>query len=281
LLLPCAALVWRRTRLPVLLITCVGLLVLQLREYVEPPPIFLSLLAASYAAGAYCRRAGILTGLVILVGYLVTVHVDSPAAPPPIDEAIGVASIVAGTPVLGRSLGLGRAYTAQLEQRAADLARSREAELRGVVAEERARSPATCDVVAHHVSVMTVQAAAAAASSIGIRSAVRRRWPRSKPPAAPRWPRCRIVGIMRDPMTMLCPIRPRRERRSPAGRALHPDHQIGESASGLAAGNRRAAAAVGRADLAAYRIVQEALTNSLRHAGPTTAEVELRTPAGS
>jgi signal transduction histidine kinase len=32
-------------------------------------------------------------------------------------------------------------------------------------------------------------------------------------------------------------------------------------------------------DLAAYRIVQEALTNTLRHAGPARAEVVVRSPA--
>jgi signal transduction histidine kinase len=281
LLLPCVALVWRRTRpIPVLLITCGCLLLVQVRDYVEPPSIFLSLLAASYAAGAYCRsRAGILTALAILVGYVVTVHVASPAAPPPMDEAIGVASIVAGTFVLGRSLGLGRAYTAQLEQRAADLARSRESELRGVVAEERSRIARDLhDVVAHHVSVMTVQAAAArrqldrdpqrseeamaAVETTGRTALAEMR---------------RIVGILRSPDDDGSPDQT--EARPQPGLAELPTliSQIGEAGLPVSLrviGEPRPLSA--GLDLAAYRIVQEALTNSLRHAGPTTAEVVLR-----
>ena len=281
ILLPCVALLWRRSRpLPVLLITCVCLLLVQVRDYVEPPSIFLSLLVASYAAGAYCRsRAGILTGLVILAGYLITVHA-SPAAPPPMDEALGVASIVAGTFVLGRSLGLGRAYTAQLEQRASDLARSREAELRGVVAEERARIARDLhDVVAHHVSVMTVQAAAArrqldrdpqrsgeamaAVETTGRTALAEMR---------------RIVGVLRGPDDD--GSSGQAEARAPQpGLAELPAliTQIGEAglpASLRVIGEPRPLSA--GLDLAAFRIVQEALTNSLRHAGPTMAEVILR-----
>jgi signal transduction histidine kinase len=282
LLVPCVALVWRRTRpIPVLLITCGCLLLVQVREYVEAPSIFLSLLAASYAAGAYCRsRAGILTALVILVGYVVTVHVASPAAPPPMDEAIGVASIVAGTFVLGRSLGLGRAYTAQLEQRAADLARGREAELRGVVGEERARIARDLhDVVAHHVSVMTVQAAAArrqldrdpqrsAEAMAAVETTGRTALAEMR----------RIVGILRSPDDDE-PADQMEARAPQPGLAELPTliTQIGEAGLPVSLrviGEPRPLSA--GIDLAAYRIVQEALTNSLRHAGPTTAEVVLR-----
>jgi len=282
ILLPCVALVWRRSRpLPVLSITCGCLLLVQVREYVEPPSIFLSLLAASYAAGAYCRsRTGILTAVGILVGYVVTVRVGSPAPAPPIDEAIGVASIVAGTFVLGRSLGLGRAYTAQLEQRATDLARSREAELRGVVAEERSRIARDLhDVVAHHVSVMTVQAAAA-------RRQLERDPKRSEEAMAAvettgrtaLAEMRRIVGIMRGPDDDV-PSDQAEVRAPQPGLAELPTliTQIGEAGLPVSLrviGEPRPLS-VGL-DLAAYRIVQEALTNSLRHAGPTTAEVVIR-----
>src|SRR5690606_9603825 len=62
----------------------------------------------------------------------------------------------------GRSSRLRRAYLAELEDRAERLERAREADRRAVRAEERQRIARELhDVVAHHVSVMTVQAAAA------------------------------------------------------------------------------------------------------------------------
>lgn len=285
IVLPCAALVWRRRRpLPVLLVTCASLVALYVLDYTDGlPVVFLSLLAASYAAGAYIRsRTGIVAALLILATYTATVLFGSgnPAAN---DEAVGLISILIGTFVLGRSLGLGRAYTAQLEQRATDLTRSREAELREVVADERARIARELhDVVAHHVSVMTVQAAAAnrqldldpersreaiaAVESTGRVALAEMR---------------RIVGVMRGPGDTGSIDGPatRPELAPQPGLAQLPTliAQVGEAGLPVmlrVEGEPRSISA--GLDLAAYRIVQEALTNTLRHGGPTTAEVVIR-----
>jgi signal transduction histidine kinase len=62
----------------------------------------------------------------------------------------------------GRSLRLRRAYLEELKDRAARLERAYAADTRAARAEERSRIARELhDVVAHHVSVMTVQAAAA------------------------------------------------------------------------------------------------------------------------
>ncbi|MCI0687145.1 MAG: sensor histidine kinase [Sporichthyaceae bacterium] len=280
IVLPAIALLWRRSQpLPVLVVACACVLALQVRDYAEHPSVFLSLLAASYAAGAYARsRAAIITAVLVLLGYVATVHLTTPAAPRHVDEAIGLASILVGTFVLGRSLGLGRAYTAQLEQRATDLARTREAELRGVVADERSRIARELhDVVAHHVSVMTVQAAAArrqldrdpersADAMAAVESTGRTALAEMR----------HIVGVLRDPDEAATGPDDAETRAPQPGLAELPAliAQIGEA--GLPAAMR----VVGQPrplsaglDLAAYRIVQEALTNTLRHAGPTTAEV--------
>src|SRR5262249_3279077 len=63
---------------------------------------------------------------------------------------------------LGRGLRLRRAYLAELEDRAARLERVRGSDARAARVEERSRIARELhDVVAHHVSVMTVQAGAA------------------------------------------------------------------------------------------------------------------------
>ncbi|MGW4643676.1 sensor histidine kinase [Sphaerisporangium sp. NPDC004334] len=168
--------------------------------------------------------------------------------------------------VVGRSIRLRRAYLAELVDRAERLERAREADTRAARAEERSRIARELhDVVAHHVSVMTVQAAAA------------RKVLDTRPEAA----KDALVAIEEMGRTAM------REMRGIVG-VLRTDGEAGERApqpgmgdlpglvdqmreAGLRAqlwveGERRALPP--GIDLAAYRLVQEALTNSLRHAGP-------------
>ncbi len=168
--------------------------------------------------------------------------------------------------VVGRSVRLRRAYLAELVDRAERLERAREADTRAARAEERSRIARELhDVVAHHVSVMTVQAAAA------------RKVLESRPEAA----KDALVAIEQMGRTAM------REMRGIVG-VLRADGEAGELGpqpgmedlpglveqmreAGLRAqlwveGERRVLPP--GIDLAAYRLVQEALTNSLRHAGP-------------
>ncbi len=168
--------------------------------------------------------------------------------------------------VVGRSVRLRRAYLAELVDRAERLERARDADTRAARAEERSRIARELhDVVAHHVSVMTVQAAAA------------RKVLDTRPEAA----KDALVAIEEMGRTAM------REMRGIVG-VLRTDGETGELSpqpgmvdlpglvdqmreAGLRAqlwieGERRTLPP--GIDLAAYRLVQEALTNSLRHAGP-------------
>src|SRR5919197_2258557 len=79
-------------------------------------------------------------------------------------ETHDIASFVfiAAAWVLGDNIGTRRAYFDELEEKAARLEREREAKIKRAAEEEQARiSRELHDVIAHNVSVMTVQAAAA------------------------------------------------------------------------------------------------------------------------
>ncbi|MGW0480257.1 sensor histidine kinase [Nonomuraea sp. NPDC003214] len=179
----------------------------------------------------------------------------------------------------GRSLRLRRAYLAELKDRAARLERAHAADTRAARAEERSRIARELhDVVAHHVSVMTVQAAAArkvlasdpelaceALSAIENTGRVAMAEMRD------------LVGVLRagtraelgpQPGLRDLPalVEQMREAGLDTGLSVH-----GEAGRPLPAG----------VDLAAYRLVQEGLTNSLRHAGTgARAEVTVRHAPG-
>ena len=77
------------------------------------------------------------------------------------------------------------------EERAAQAEREREENARRAVFEERVRIARELhDVVAHHVSMMGVQAGAARVVIDRDRGRPRRRWPRSRPRAGRRWRSC-------------------------------------------------------------------------------------------
>jgi signal transduction histidine kinase len=167
------------------------------------------------------------------------------------------------------------ATMAKLEALNAQLAEEQELRSRWAVAEERARIARELhDVVAHSVSVMVVQAGAArrtvavspdqAATALGqIESTGRQALAELR----------RLLGLLRD-------------GDGEATAALAPQPSLANLDS-LVAAAREAGLPVevsvegeprplpAGVDLSAYRIVQEALTNSLKHAGPARARVRV------
>ncbi|WP_037681179.1 sensor histidine kinase [Streptomyces griseus] len=170
--------------------------------------------------------------------------------------------------VLGDSIRTRRAYFAQLEERAARLEKEREAQAKVAVAAERARIARELhDVVAHNVSVMVVQADGAAyvldaapdqakkaletISSTGRQALAEMR---------------RLLGVLRTgehqeggeyvPQPDVEQIDDLVEQCRTSG--LPVDFRIEGTPRPLPSG----------VELTAYRIVQEALTNTRKHGGP-------------
>ncbi|MFW6090425.1 MAG: sensor histidine kinase [Actinomycetota bacterium] len=262
-----AALYWRRT-LPLVVLGLAlaswAVLLASVDAHVDAHLGWVTIIAL-YSAGRYAATdwrgpAGVAAAIAV-------VNVDGLSDPAPWwEEAVFGTIVVFGAWYIGRRLRL-RA------ERAAQLRRERAAEARRIVTEERARIARELhDVVAHRVSLLTVQASAAKA----------------------------VIGTDRDAaLTAMAAVEEAgrqalSELRDLLG-VLRPDTDLDELGPqpGLAdlqrlAGQFRGAgldvslATDGvpelpdRVDLFAYRIVQEALTNVLKHAGPgARAEVRL------
>ncbi|MFF7180259.1 histidine kinase [Streptomyces sp. NPDC008121] len=170
--------------------------------------------------------------------------------------------------VLGDSLRTRRAYFAQLEERATRLEQEREAQAKVAVAAERARIARELhDVVAHNVSVMVVQADGAAyvldASPDTAKQALETISSTGRQALAEMR---RLLGILRTgehqeageyvPQPDVEQIEDLVDQVRRAG--LTVDFRVEGTPRPLPSG----------VELTAYRIVQEALTNTRKHGGP-------------
>ncbi|MEU0159444.1 sensor histidine kinase [Streptomyces sp. NPDC006261] len=170
--------------------------------------------------------------------------------------------------VMGDSLRTRRAYFSQLEERAARLEREREAQSKVAVAAERARIARELhDVVAHNVSVMVVQADGAAyvmdAAPDQARQALETISSTGRQALAEMR---RLLGVLRTgdtpesgeyvPQPDVEQIEDLVEQVRRTGLAV--DFKVEGTARPLPSG----------VELTAYRIVQEALTNTRKHGGP-------------
>ena len=223
---------------------------------------------ALYTLVAYVGRRAAL--LFLAVNEVITL-VQSPWQFPEqwITQLIVVNLSLAFSWALGEFVGARRAYHAELEQRLRLLETERDQQARIAVAEERARIARELhDVVAHAVSVMVVQADGAAYAV------------RTQPELAERAVTT-IASTGRDALTELRRLLGvLRSEDTGSERTPQPGTQ---SLSELAARVRAVGLPVqldiiGNVDdlpagvgLGIYRIVQEALTNSLKHAGPGTS----------
>jgi signal transduction histidine kinase len=169
--------------------------------------------------------------------------------------------------VIGDSLRTRRAYYAQLEERAERLQREREAQAKAAVAAERARIARELhDVVAHNVSVMVVQADGAAyvldASPDQAKQALSTISQTGRLALAEMR---RLLGLLRAsddsggeyvPQPGVDQLGDLIDQVRGAG--LPVDFEVDGTPRPLSSG----------VELTAYRIVQEALTNTRKHGGP-------------
>jgi signal transduction histidine kinase len=285
-----ALLIRRRWALPAFLLAAAAIGVLMADENVPVPPLALAVPICLYAlaAGTSSRRLGILAlAGGVVAAWLITVH-RQPTVGNGLDVVVQRSSLsAAAVPVLllgiawvaGENARTRRLHLATLEQRAADLRRERDQRDELAVAAERARITRELhDIVAHGISVMVVQAQGAAAAL--------RRHPERTATALEH-----IVATGRASLVEMRHVLGL-ERRQLGGRLqLDPQPGIG-SLRALFDQVRETGTAVSLQiegepvvlpaglDLSAYRIVQEGLTNTLKHAG-RGAQATVRLAFGS
>jgi signal transduction histidine kinase len=241
------------------------------------PPFFHgpAILVAVYSVAAYGRRWVSLAGLTVAELGLAALQ----RTPLKVESEglmlVGSVGILAAAWLLGHFAHNYRAYAAGLEERTAELERAREELARRAVTEERLRLARELhDVVAHAMSVIAVQ------SGVGAHVADSRPGEVGKALAAIEVTSRaaltelrRLLGVLRqdgDPQASLAPV--------PGLANL--DVLLAEVAeAGLAVRllvEGAPAPLPAGVDLSAYRIVQEALTNVVKHAGPAHAQVTIR-----
>jgi signal transduction histidine kinase len=245
-------------------------------------PADLAIVVLLYTLAAYTtRRASAIGLLACLLGSAGAILRWQPHALSPTNWLLA-GSILLGGPtliawVLGDSMRYRRAYYANLEERAARLERDRDAQAQIAAAAERARIARELhDVVAHNVSVMVVQADGAA-YALGTN------------PGRAREALTAISATGRQALTemrVLLGVLRRNDDGEQAVLAPLPGlGQLDELLDQTRAAGLPVSCTVdgaprplpGGAALAAYRIVQESLTNTRKHAGPgASARVGLR-----
>jgi signal transduction histidine kinase len=266
-------LLWRRSRaLLAVVLVMVGVVVQAIAtgNSAEGIELIVAMGVAAYSVGAYSKRRRALVGLAVLaVGYAVYALEDQNIRSGRTADlwagsffAVGIlAAWLVGGFVRG-----GRERTA-LEVAAA----AQERAARDAVAEERSRLARELhDIVSHNLSVVVLQAGGARAQGEHAPAATLEKIERSSRQALTEMRR--LLGVLRE---------------SPADAELAP--QPGLAQIGTLAATMRAAGLpveltidgeyddlLPALDLSAYRIVQEALTNTLKHAGSARARVHIR-----
>jgi signal transduction histidine kinase len=234
---------------------------------------WIALNVALYSVAAHCSRRRALVGAAIMASLLLLFEIPLLVEGGRLDYVVGEWLSLGGVWLLGRWVRQRRRRTDDLQQHAADLEADREALAREAVADERARIAREMhDSVAHSVSVMVLQAGAAeqvlAASPERAREALETIQNTGREAIVELR---RMLGLLRDPV---------------ADASLAPQPGVGRLDALLgqvrAAGLPVELTVEGQprrlppgVDRSAYRIVQEGLTNTLKHAGPAHASVKL------
>ena len=223
------------------------------------------------------RRVSLMAGGVVAAG--LAVPAASRAAESPL-FAIGIYLVLVAAWAIGDNVRRRNAYLTRVQAREAAIEEEQQERARVAVAEERARIARELhDVISHNVSVMVLQAAAGA--DVFATHPERSREALGSIETAGREALAelrRLLSVVDAPVDEGPGLAP------PPGLSRLPELVERVRATGLdvsltISGDGRALPA--GVDVSAYRIVQEALTNTLKHGHAATARVELRFGAHS
>ena len=246
---------------------------------IQPDPdtdLFANLLSI-YSVSAYASRPLAITAAGIVAAALVVLNVPPIADEEDFASLLTQFALIGGAWVVGKNTVYRRREAELLAERAERIERERRERDRIAALEERERLAREIhDVIAHSVSVIAVQAGAA-------RAVAEQRPERAREALA------QIEEVSRETMIEL--RRTIGALRAPADEAdLAPPPSL-DDLEDLAAKVREAGVDVeivregdldevpAAIDLSAFRVVQEALTNTVKHAGPTAARVLVRSNA--
>jgi signal transduction histidine kinase len=281
LLLITVPLAWRRrapTAVFALVLLTVGLHVSLIDDPRSDQPPFqdwLALLVVFYSLGANAERrralvAGALGGGIFVVGDLAQLLSGEAG----LEDTMPAWFMLAAAYGVGFALRGQRIQSTLLAHRAERLEQEREQKARLAVAEERVRIARELhDIVAHAISVIVVQAQAGQRVLEGEQVSAREALGSIETTGRQALVEMRrLLGILRKedrelalaPRPSLAYLDVLAERVGEAGLPveLHVEGEARPLSPGV--------------DLSAYRIVQEALTNALKHAGPASAQVVVR-----
>jgi signal transduction histidine kinase len=270
---------WRRkTPLWTITLTGAAAIVYETMDYPDHSVNAFAVLIALYAVAAYAPRRESLQAAAISAVALLAIIIANWEPEATIGDAVGNYFIFGTAWVAGDAVRSRRDRIRALEERAvlAELSREEEA-LRAVAAERTRIARELHDVIAHSVSVMVVQAGAA-----------RRMLQRDEPdPDKAIEALASVENVGRESLTELRRLLGvlRKDDDRSFGRVPQPSIRFVEA---LVTQARDAGLDVDLVvegetkdlspgvDLTAYRIVQEALTNTIKHAGPAVhAEVHV------
>ncbi|CCG02006.1 sensor histidine kinase [Blastococcus saxobsidens] len=239
--------------------------------------LWFGLCLALYALGAHADRWPAIAGSVVVAVGILTYDVPRLLAGDPLDEVLPAWFILAGLVGLGRWMRHRHRETRQLQARASLTDQEMAEQAARAVSDERARIARELhDLVAHSMGVIVIQSQAgqramgdrpdlARSALSSIETAGRQGMAEMR----------RLLGLLTGgddgtvaPQPSLQDLGDLVDRVRRAGTPV--ELTVTGDLAALPAG----------IDLAAYRIVQEALTNVLKHARPATAQVVIRAVGG-
>jgi signal transduction histidine kinase len=266
-------LIWRRTHTFPVFLVCTGVALVQWATNTRLMPSNIGLLVALYAVAVYgsAKQSRIALGIGMFGVLLATTRYwYSSDLKQQFTIMVALAALVFGVWAFGERRRTRALYVAQLEERAARLEHDRDRESKLAVTEERTRIAREIhDVVAHGLSIMIVQADgglyAADASPEQAKKALATIGDTGRTSLTEMR---KMLGLLKEDVRAdLDPDQPRPQ----PGVSQLPELIENVCQAGLAVeyqvtGQPRDLPAL--LGLTAYRIVQEGLTNSLKHAGP-------------